>query len=134
MNQKFAPVDVRSSGGKLVGEVAAGNCYGNQTLFKTVATLPPATEAPMPVLTVPLVFLDFTAQFIGAVTLVTIAAALAGYIIYKLWPKSQNPSLFAVLIPLFGLALAAYYGSPAAATAIVAFIILAVLGAMTGLA
>ncbi|MEQ1650220.1 MAG: hypothetical protein ABL898_16695 [Hyphomicrobiaceae bacterium] len=85
-------------------------------------------------LTIPLAFLDLSAQFIGAVTLVTIAAAVFGFIIHKLWPRSLNPSLFAVLIPLFGLALAAYFGSTAAATAIVAFIFLAILGALTGLA
>ncbi len=88
----------------------------------------------MPFLFVPLTWFDLSAQFIGAVSLVTIAAAVVGYIIMKVWPKSWNPSLFAILIPLFGMALAAYYGSTAAATAIVLFLVLAVMGALTGLA
>jgi hypothetical protein len=65
-------------------------------------------------------------RFVGEMTLLVIAAVCLCYIILKLWPKQANPQLFAALIPFTGLALLAYFGSAAAAAAIVGFAVIAV--------
>lgn len=84
--------------------------------------------------TLPLISLiDWSARGIGEVMLYAIAATMAGYLISKVWPKAANPGLFAVMIPLFGLSLAAYWGSGAAALAIVLFVALAILAAVVGI-
>ncbi|HRK18529.1 MAG TPA: hypothetical protein PK970_06205 [Hyphomicrobiaceae bacterium] len=85
--------------------------------------------------TQPLISLfDWSARGIGEVMLYAIAATMVGYLISKIWPKAANPGLFAIMIPLFGLSLAAYWGSGAAAMAIVLFIALAIFAAVIGIA
>lgn len=71
-------------------------------------------------------------RFVGEVALLTIAATMVGYLVNRLVPASLNPGLFAVMVPLLILATLAYLGSMAAATALLLFLAIAVLGFVFG--
>mgnify|MGYP001267621881 CR=1 FL=1 len=77
---------------------------------------------------------ELSARFVGETVIYAIIASILGYVIHKAWPRSLNPDIFAVVLPLLLLALAAYWGSAAAAEAIVLFIALAVAAFFVGMA
>jgi hypothetical protein len=73
------------------------------------------------------------AQFVGEVALLSLAAILVGFVLSKVVPASWNPTVFAVLVPLLGLATWAYVGSTAAAFALIGFVVLAVSAGFAGI-
>ncbi|MDZ4841291.1 MAG: hypothetical protein SH859_03985 [Hyphomicrobium aestuarii] len=72
-------------------------------------------------------------RFVGEIALMTVAAVLLGYAVYRALPPSANPKLFGTVVPFFALGLLSYTGSYSAATALVLFLILAVIAIGLGI-
>ncbi len=72
-------------------------------------------------------------RFVGEIALMTVAAVLLGYGVYRALPPSAAPKLFGTLVPFTALGALAYFGSYSAATALVFFIILAVIALALGI-
>jgi hypothetical protein len=77
--------------------------------------------------------LDFGPRFIGEIAMLTVGAVFLGFVVSKTWPPNTNPKLFAALVPFLALAMLSYVGSATAATALVLFVGLAVVGLALGL-
>lgn len=72
-------------------------------------------------------------RFIGEISLMTVAAVLLGYLVFKALPENANPKLFATVVPFAALGILAYTGSYSAATALVLFIGLAIVALGLGI-
>lgn len=79
-------------------------------------------------------FLGVTPQFVGEIALIALAGVMVGFFIMRIWPKHLVPHLFATVIPLAGLALAAYLGSVSAAFALAILAVIAGAAFFFGLA
>lgn len=75
---------------------------------------------------------ELAPRFIGEVALLTGAALFIGLLVAKLLPHTMSPQLFGALVPFMALGALAYLGSYSAATALVLFVVIALLALSLG--
>jgi amino acid transporter len=75
----------------------------------------------------------WSGRIFGEAILITIAAVVIGYIIARMWPKDQNPSLFGSLAAMALVGGLAAAGMPAAILAIILVLCIGTLLACVGI-
>jgi uncharacterized membrane protein len=82
--------------------------------------------------TVLLTGFELAPRFIGEIALLTGAALFIGLLIAKVLPHHMSPQLFGALVPFMGLGAIAFLGSYSAATALMLFVVVALLALSLG--